>query len=98
MKKILILALILTGSAALADRDPNRPTDLIAAALQVEEATFLTCFDPVQPAADKAPSGARQHMNKSVLLPCLQEANPDITNARLDSVMDQFRPEGPIRR
>ena len=69
----------------------------IAADLNIPEEVFLVCFDPVQPDGDKNPSGARQRMNKSVLLPCLQEANPAITNTMLDTVMDRYRPEGPIR-
>lgn len=98
MRIIVVLSFVMAGTAALADRDPNRPTDKIAADLNVTEAVFLACFDPVDPAANKAPSGARQHMNKAKLLPCLQRANPSITNARLDAVMDRYRPEGPMHR
>jgi hypothetical protein len=29
-------------------------------------------------------------------LPCLQAENPSITNEKLDSVMDKYRPEGPM--
>ncbi|NVK33130.1 MAG: hypothetical protein HWE23_01545 [Rhodobacteraceae bacterium] len=81
-----------------ADRDSNRPSDRIAVDLGVTEEVFLTCFDPVEPAGNKAPSGARQHMNKARLLPCLQAANPQISNAMLDHVMDKYRPEGPMRK
>lgn len=35
-------------------------------------------------------------MNKSILLPCLHAADPEITNDMLDAVMDKYRPEGPI--
>ena len=76
----------------------DRPTDLIAADLAIPEADFVACFAAVQPARDHSPSGARQRRNKSVLLPCLQAANPAISNARLDQVMDRYRPEGPMRR
>ena len=96
--RAITIALILLSTPAAADNDPNRPTDLIAADLGVSEAEFKTCFMDVQPDGDKSPSGARQRMNKAILLPCLQDANPIITNAMLDSVMDKYRPEGPMKR
>lgn len=91
------VALCLFTSAALADRDPNRPTDKIAADLGIEEQVFLTCFDPVKPEPDKYPSRAEQEANKALLLPCLQKANPGITNELLDQTMDKCRPEGAFR-
>lgn len=75
----------------------SRPTDLIAADLNVQEATFVACFKDVRPARDKTPSGERQRMNKAVLLPYLQAENPAITNSMLDAVMDRYRPEGPMK-
>jgi len=91
------LALALATPAA-ADQDPNRPTDKIAADLDIEEAVFIECFQPVNPEPDKFPSGAEQRANKAILLPCLQEANPAISNERLDRVMDKYRPEGAFRK
>ncbi|WP_370232071.1 hypothetical protein [Cognatishimia sp.] len=76
----------------------SRPTDLIAADLDIPEAVFVACFEDVQPARNKNPSGARQRMNKAVLLPCLQAENPEITNLWLDQVMDRYRPEGAMKR
>ena len=96
--RVITTMLILLSTPAAADNDPNRPTNLIASDLGVTEAVFKTCFMDVQPAGDKSPSGARQRMNKAILLPCLQDSNPAITNARLDAVMDKYRPEGPIRK
>lgn len=98
LKAALISAplLALTATAGLPRQllrnDPKRPTDKIAADLGIEQAQFIACFASVEPAADHAPSGARQRANKAVLLPCLQKANPEITNARLDRVMDRYRP------
>ncbi len=97
MRKMSFMVLLLLAAPAVADDDPNRRTDLIAADLNVPEQVFRDCFLDVQPDGDKAPSGARQRMNKAILLPCLQAANPSITNALLDQVMDRYRPEGPIR-
>ncbi|MEL7525544.1 MAG: hypothetical protein AAFN16_07235 [Pseudomonadota bacterium] len=91
------LACILAVPAA-ADQDPNRPTDRIAADLDIEEAVFIECFRPVTPEPDKYPSGQRQRANKAILLPCLQKANPAISNERLDRVMDTYRPEGAFRK
>ncbi|MEP2783114.1 MAG: hypothetical protein ABJO67_09240 [Pseudoruegeria sp.] len=80
---------------ALAQR-ADRPTDLVAADLSIPEQVFIDCFANVRPDPDHNPSGARQQENKAVLLGCLQEANPSISNDKLDQVMDKYRPEGPI--
>lgn len=92
----LAIGLLSVQEAAHADRDMNRPTQQIAVDLGVSEEVFRTCFDPVHPDRNKAPSATRQHMNKAKLLPCLQKANPRLTNERLDHVMDRYRPEGPM--
>jgi hypothetical protein len=76
----------------------NRPTDKIAADLNVHEEVFIACFSDVRPDRNHAPSGAKQKANKAILLPCLQAENPEITNRLLDDVMDRYRPEGPMRR
>ncbi len=78
--------------------DPNRPSDKIAADLGVTESEFTACFWNVNPDMDHAPNGDTQRANKSILLPCLQQANPEISNDMLDTVMDRYRPEGPLRR
>ena len=75
--------------------DPKRPVDKISRDLGVTQADFVRCFYNVQP----APKGSKPrrdnvHANKAVLLPCLQKANPAITNEQLDSVMDRYRPGG----
>jgi len=91
----LAFAIVMT-SEALAKGE--RPTDLVSADLGVLESVFIQCFADVQPDPAKNPSGARQHMNKAVLLPCLQASNPAISNDLLDEVMDRYRLEGAIRR
>ena len=83
---------------AAAQGKGNRPTDLISADVGVSKATFIACFADVQPAVDKSPSADTKKTNKSVLLPCLQAANPDISKTSLDRVMDHYRPEGPYGR
>ncbi|WFE88439.1 hypothetical protein K1718_20050 [Roseibium porphyridii] len=98
MRSGLVIFFMLLSQSAFADQDPNRPTDRIAQDLQIEEAVFIECFKPVNPAPDKYPSGAEQRANKAILLPCLQNANPAITNDRLDAVMDKYRPEGAFRK
>ena len=97
IRYLTVAILALMTAPVLADADPNRRTDLISAGLNISEEVFKTCFLDVQPDGDKQPSGTRQRMNKSILLPCLQAANPAITNDMLDAVMDKYRPEGPIR-
>ncbi len=98
MRFKLFLAAIVFSLPALADQDPNRPTASVAADLDIEEAVFIECFKPVNPEPDKYPSGAEQRANKAILLPCLQRANPAITNDRLDAVMDKYRPEGAFHK
>jgi len=94
----IFLAAMMLATPALADNDPNRPTDRIAADLDIREAVFIECFGPVNPEPGKYPTGAQQRANKAILLPCLQRANPAITNERLDRVMDKYRPEGAFRK
>jgi Na+/H+-dicarboxylate symporter len=72
--------------------DPKRPTDKISADLAVSKATFIACFYNVTPAQGFEPDAAYQRANKAILLPCLQKANPAITNDGLDAVMDRYRP------
>ncbi|MCB9994325.1 MAG: hypothetical protein H6873_11795 [Hyphomicrobiaceae bacterium] len=95
----LTAALLLApASSALADETftskndlDKRPVTAIAAELGVEPQQFADCFALVTPASDFNPSGERQQANKALLLPCLQTANPAITNDLLDSVMDKYR-------
>lgn len=98
MRFCCIVLALLAAPPAFADRDPNRPTDRIAADLGIEEAVFIECFGPVNPEPGKYPTGVQQRANKAILLPCLQKANPAITNDQLDAVMDKYRPEGPFRK
>lgn len=104
MKRLLLPLLlvvlplgVIAQEAREAQRRSDRPADLIAADLGIGEQVFITCFAGVHPDAAHAPSAARQHANKAVLLPCLQAVNGDITNEVLDQVMDRYRPEGPMR-
>ena len=100
MIKPIAFALLFSLSTplAFADNDPNRPTGRIAADLGVSQEHFKKCFMPVNPERNKYPSRKKQRVNKAILLPCLQRANPAITNNKLDTVMDRYRPEGPFRR
>lgn len=98
IRRTIVSVALLLATPAVADNDPNRRTDLVAADLHIPEQTFIDCFMDVQPDGDKNPSGRRQKMNKAILLPCLQAANPSISNSMLDTVMDRHRPEGPIRK
>lgn len=96
LSSAVIVLCCLTGTA-VADRDPNRPTGKIAADLGIEEQVFIACFAPVRPEPGKYPSRSQQQANKALLLPCLQKANPKITNDLLDQTMDRYRPEGAFR-
>lgn len=91
------LASVAAEAQPMLRNDPNRPVEAISHDLGVTPAQFVACFNDVNPApkGTKA-SGAREHANKAVLLPCLQRANPAITNDSLDVVMDRYRPEGRV--
>ena len=75
--------------------DPQRPVAEISRSLGVDAAQFKACFVNVSPApAGQRPDAQRTHANKAVLLACLQQANPAITNDTLDATMDRYRPGG----
>ncbi len=92
-----LLLWLLGGVAARADDDPNRNVSCVSRQIGVTDAQFRTCFLPVRPDPGHDPDGRRQRANKAKLLPCLQKANPRLTNDALDRAMDACRPEGPIR-
>ncbi len=88
-------------SSAYADQsvlknDPKRPVEKISQDLGVSTDQFVACFNNVNPTpgGNRPESIDRVRSNKAVLLPCLQEANPNITNDMLDTVMDRYRPGG----
>ena len=95
----IALALSCVSSAAFAAstpqavlNDPNRPVEAVAAELGITPLQFATCFAGVTPARTAIElNGQRERDNKAILLPCLQAINPDIDNAKLDAVMDQYR-------
>jgi hypothetical protein len=83
-----------TATGVLRD-DPHRPVNAIGRDLGVTPEQFRVCFSDVNPAPRGAmPGGNQKHANKTVLLGCLQKANPNITNESLDQVMDRYRPGG----
>jgi len=93
---ILVMLLITTNVFAappILENDPARPVDKISKDLGITEEQFIACFNKVKPAPKgEKPSKERERMNKAVLLPCLQKANKNITNEKLDEVMDKYRP------
>ncbi|WP_054774580.1 hypothetical protein [Methylogaea oryzae] len=97
---ILLAGIVGLSSGVLAEpaflpNDPKRPVDKVARELNIAPEQFVACFNNVKPAPQGTrPTAERVHSNKAVLLSCLQQANPDITNDRLDAVMDRHRPGG----
>ncbi|KJY83444.1 hypothetical protein TW81_09975 [Vibrio galatheae] len=90
------MATIVSANPTVLKNDPNRPVDKVSKDLGVSEEQFVACFNNVNPTpgGDRPESSERVHANKAVLLPCLQKANPHITNDMLDTVMDRYRPGG----
>ena len=104
-RAILIQLFILMGIAstpkagaaapAMLSDDPKRPVDQISSDLAIPASIFKACFSKVQPSSQgNRPTRERVHANKAVLLACLQQSNPKITNQSLDTVMDRYRPVG----
>lgn len=85
-----------TVNSPVLKNDPHRPVTEISRDLGVTPDQFVACFNHVNPTpgGERPESSVRVHANKHVLLPCLQKANPAITNDSLDAVMDRYRPGG----
>jgi hypothetical protein len=93
--KFLLISALFISDQSFADNDPHRPVDKISHDLGIAPQQFRDCFEAVNPApSGTRPSTERTHENKAILLPCLQKANPTITNEKLDAVMDKYRPGG----
>tara|TARA_R110002111_G_scaffold227346_2_gene288878 strand:+ start:276 stop:1139 length:864 start_codon:yes stop_codon:yes gene_type:complete len=82
-------SVIFTGGYETDPRDHGRPVSLIAAALDVESQVFRDAFSNVNPARNGAPTEARVHANKKVLLDALGKHG--VTNDRLDEVSNYYR-------
>lgn len=80
---------IVQGGFQTDPRDSGRPVALIAAALGVEEDVFRDTFSNVRPARGGAPSAAKVHQNKKVLMDALSPMG--VTNDRLDEVSNYYR-------
>lgn len=91
-----LLTSLAHAEPAVLKNDPQRPVDKISRDLGVSEDQFVECFSHVNPTpgGNRPESSERVQANKAVLLPCLQKANPAISNHLLDTVMDRYRPGG----
>ncbi len=88
----IVKGLVATGIVAIAasaqaqpllHNDPHRPVVAVSADLGVTPQQFVACFWNVRPAPKgTAPTAERQMANKAILLSCLQQANPSLTNDR----------------
>jgi hypothetical protein len=58
--------------------------------LGIQPEQFQKCLG-MPPTQGERPTGPHIHENKQVMLACLQEENPNITQYSLDSVMDKYR-------
>jgi len=97
-KKLIAVAMVagfLLAQEAPMKNDPKRPVDKISRDLKVKPEQFVACFSKVTPAREGTrPTPEQKRANKAALLSCLQKANPEITNEKLDAVMDKYRPGG----
>ena len=98
-KILLFLSIVLVSNEAISNtilsNDPNRPVAALSNDLGVSSDQFINCFNHVSPAPKGThPTSQETTSNKAVLMPCLQKANPKITDASLNQVMDKYRPGG----
>lgn len=93
---VCYLASAMANPPPVMKHDPKRPVQDISRDLGISAEQFVKCFERVNPmpGGTHPDSSERVHANKSVLLPCLQQANPAISNESLDAVMDRYRPGG----
>ncbi len=101
VKGLVAAGIVMIAASAEAQpllrNDPNRPVNAISHDLGVSRQQFIACFWNVNPAPKgTTPTAERQMANKAVLLACLQQANPSLTNDSLDAVMDKYRPGGRV--
>lgn len=101
VKGLIATGVVLAAASAqaqpLLSNDPQRPVIAVSRDLGVTPQQFVACFRNVNPAPKgTTPTAERQRANKAILLSCLQQANPAITNDSLDGVMDKYRPEGRV--
>ncbi len=101
VKGLVAAGIVLIAASAEAQpllrNDPNRPVVAVSHDLGVTPQQFVACFRNVNPAPQgTTPTRERQMANKAILLSCLQQANPSISNESLDAVMDKYRPEGRV--
>jgi hypothetical protein len=89
----LMIALTVQQASAYTSKNDldRRPVDRIAAELGIEGQQFADCFAGVTPDPDFNPTPGQERANKAILLPCLQKANPAISNDLLDQVMNKYR-------
>ena len=95
LSAVLLTPTVASTAPAMLNDDPSRPVGQISRDLGIPASVFRACFSHVHPAAlSDHPTRERVHANKAVLLACLQQSNPRITNQSLDTVMDRYRPGG----
>lgn len=88
---VLLSALFFSAiaSADQGGKPPKPPVDKLSAALNVSADQMQTCLEEGKPAS------RGEKPNKSAMLSCLQQANPNITSEQLDEVMQQNMPKPP---
>ena len=91
MTSLMVLAPVAASAYPSHNDLDKRPVEAIADELGVTADTFVACFYNVQPDPEFAPTKDQERANKAILLPCLQAANPDITNDWLNTVMNKYR-------
>jgi hypothetical protein len=93
----LAMDVVLIAIDAQAQPDRWQTATNISRDLGVATGTLVACFRSIRPALQLIEPGAkRQQASKTLLLPCLQQANPAITSELLSAVIDKYRPEGRV--
>ncbi len=90
MKIIFLCIILLTALSCYTDNAsereyPKEKVPEISQALGIGIQQFEDCFYET--------NSQKQYYTQNMLLPCLQQYNSDITYDRLNSVLDQYKPE-----
>lgn len=94
------LGIILSAGGAMAQAasPPSRYQLVVAASrdLGISPQQFVACLRPARQAMAAAPAGAaRVQARNTLVLPCLQKANPAITADSLGAVIERYRQQRP---
>jgi hypothetical protein len=93
---VTLAIVLLAGAAEAQPAAPKNAYQVVVALshdLGVAPQQFVSCFRGAKDAIAKTqPGPEREQARNTVMLPCLQKANPSITAEALAAVIERYRP------